>query len=532
MIEAARPPVRVRTIRHGVIAVAAVITVLTGCSVPESSSPASVVAGIRISAAPGIAVDRPTPDPVQASVTGLTKGLAGSALTPYLKQKLAWRDCDEGDGTVCATVRAPLDYTNPQSQAVTLALRKLPATETPRLGSLFINPGGPGASGQDFVDRFERSGLEQYDIVGWDPRGSGGSTPISCLSDGEVDAYSNLDASPDDAAERDALIEANYAFGQACWKRNGDLLSHIGTVDTVQDLDLLRALVGDSTLNYVGYSYGTRIGATYAELFAHNVGHLVLDAAVNITDNSEVVQAQGFDLALGNFATWCAQEQCSLGGTKKEVLGAITGLLDRLDAEPLAVGKRQLTQTQATLGIAMGLYGGEASWSSLATIIARAINSEGSGLLAAADQLNGRGQDGHYDPLYFAFPAIDCLDTKEEGVLDADRVWAETQKKAPIFGKYLGPSYQCPLWPVRPSVYLQLHLTGRSAPPLVVIGGTGDNATPYQQAVDMATQLTSAVLVTYEGEGHGSYGKSECVNELVVNYLTKDKVPADGTRCQ
>lgn len=491
-----------------------------------------MIAGIPISAVSGVAVDRPTPEPMQASVAGLTKGLPGSALTPYLKQKLAWHDCDEGDDTVCATVRAPLDYADPQGRAVTLALRKLPATRTPRLGSLFINPGGPGASGRDFVDRFDRSGLEQYDIVGWDPRGSGGSTPISCLSDTEVDTYQNLDASPDDQAERDALIAANYTFGQSCWKRNGDLLSHIGTVDTVQDLDLLRALVGDSKLNYVGYSYGTRIGATYAELFGSKVGHLVLDAAVDITDNSEVIQAQGFDLALGNFATWCAQERCALGSTKQEVLSAITGLLDRLDTHPLPVGTRQLTQTQATMGVAMGLYGGEASWSPLATIIARAINSEGAGLLAAADQLNGRGEDGHYDPLVFAFPAIDCLDTKEEGVLEADRLWTEAQTKAPIFGKYLGPSYQCPLWPVRPSVYLQLPLTGRSAAPLVVIGGTGDNATPYQQAVDMADQLTSAVLVTYEGEGHGSYGKSECVNELVVSYLTKNKVPADGTRCQ
>lgn len=510
-----------------------VVSVLAGCTPSAApSSPASAVAGISISAVPGIAIDRPTPDPVKVSVKGLVRGLAGKALTPYLKQKLTWRDCGEGDDTVCATVLAPLDYADPQGRAVTLALRKQPATVKPRLGTLFINPGGPGASGRDFVSSFDATGLGQYDILGWDPRGSGGSTPITCLSDTEADDYSALDGSPDDAAEREALIRANYAFGQACWKRNGDLLNHIGTVDTVQDLDLLRALVGDRRLNFLGYSYGTQIGATYAELFGAHVGHLVLDAAVDITNDSDVVQAQGFDLALGNFASWCAQSQCGLGDTKQEVLDVITGLLDRLDAHPLAVADRSLTQTQAMTGIAMGLYGGKSSWSALATIIQRAMNGNGANLLYAADQLNGRDEDGHYDAFFSAFPAISCLDTKEEGVLDADRVWAEDQVKAPIFGKYFGPSYTCPLWPVRPSVYLQLHLKGKSAAPVVVIGGTGDNATPYEQAVTMADQLTSAVLVTYVGEGHGSFGKSECVNRLVVSYLTKDVVPADGTRCR
>lgn len=506
---------------------------LAGCtSAPVPSPRPSTVAGIPISAVPGIAIDRPTFAPVKVAVKGLAKGLSGKALTPYLKQKLTWRDCQDGDDTVCASALAPMDYANPQGQAVTLALRKRPATAQPRLGTLFINPGGPGASGRDFVSSFDSAGLEQYDIVGWDPRGAGASTPITCLSDREADAYSGLDASPDDEAEREALIRANYAFGQSCWKHNGELLNHIGTVDTVQDLDLLRALVGDAALNFIGYSYGTQIGATYAELFGKRVGHLVLDAAVDITDDSPVVQAQGFDLALGNFAAWCAKSQCGLGSTKQEVLDTITGLLDRLDAHPLKVADRSLTQTLAMTGIAMGLYGGKSSWNALATIIQRALSGNGANLLYAADQLNGRDEDGHYDPFFAAFPAISCLDTKEEGVLDADRVWAQDKVKAPIFGKYFGPSYQCPLWPVRPSVYLQLHLKGESAAPLVVIGGTGDNATPYQQAVTMADQLASAVLVTYEGEGHGSYGKSECVNKVVVSYFTKDVVPADGTRCR
>ena len=497
---------------------------------PTAAPTASTVGGIRISAVPGIAIDRPTFDPVTPKVDGLTGGLAGGDLTPYLKQNLKWKQC--ANGTRCADILAPLDYADPARQAVTISLRVKSATKTPHLGSLFINPGGPGGSGKELVDNFQTTGLEQYDIVGWDPRGTGDSTPVSCLTDAQADAFLNLDSSPDNDTERAALIKADYDFAKACWDRNGDLLNHIGTIDTVRDLDLLRQLLGNSKLNFLGYSYGTQIGATYAELFGPNTGHLVLDAAVNITDDDSVIQAQGFDLALGNFATWCAQSKCSLGSSKDAVLATITGLFDRLDAHPLTVGDRQLTQSLAVTGVAMALYGGKDSWNPLAIIVARTINGDGQYLLSAADQLNSRDSSGHYDPLLYAFPAISCLDGKEKGILDADRLWAEDQKKAPIFGKYFGPDYECSLWPVRPSAYLQLHLTGAAAQPLVVIGGTGDNATPIQYARAMAKQLKSAVLVTYSGEGHGSYGgKSSCVDQLVVNFLARGKVPAVGTKC-
>jgi pimeloyl-ACP methyl ester carboxylesterase len=507
--------------------------VIAGCapSVSPTAQPsASAVGGIRISAESGIAVDRPTFEPVTVKVDGLTDGLSGGDLTPYLKQKLVWTDCE--GGTRCADVLAPLDYADPASTAVTISLRLKPATKKPNLGSLFINPGGPGGSGKELVSSFQTTGLEQYDIVGWDPRGAGDSTPIRCLSDAEADAMLNLDSSPDNEAERTAAIQASYAFTKACWERNGDLLNHIGTIETVRDLDLLRQLLGDRKLNFLGYSYGTQIGATYAELFGPETGRLVLDAAVNIIDDDSIIQAQGFDLALGNFATWCAEQSCGLGSSKSEVLSSITGLFDRLDSNPLKVGSRKLTQSLAVTGVAMALYGGKDSWSPLATIVQRAINGDGSNLLYAADQLNFRDDKGHYDPMFYAFPAISCLDTKEKGILDADRIWAEDQKKAPIFGKYFGPGYSCALWPVRPSAYLQLHLTGAAAAPLVVIGGTGDNATPIQYARSMAAQLKSAVLVTYKGEGHGGYGgKSACVDKLVVDYLAKGRVPADGTVC-
>lgn len=505
-------------------------TLSVATATASASSTAAAGDQIRISAVPGTAVDRPSfAQPAGLSVAGIVKGL-GDDLSAYADQKLTWTACSGQVGR-CATVLAPLDYANPAGRAVTLALRKLPATAKPRLGTLFVNPGGPGASGRELLDSFRTTGLEQYDIVGWDPRGTGASTPVRCLSGAEVDAYDEVDATPDDQAERDALIRAVYGFASACWQRNGDLLEHISTIDTVRDLDLLRRLVGDAKLNFLGYSYGTQIGATYADLFAQHTGRLVLDAAVNVTDDTEsVIQAQGFDLALSHFAQWCATQNCALGSTKQAVIDSVTGLWDHLDAHPLQVKTRRLTQSLGVTGVAAMLYGGTEAWSGLSLIVHAAIEGNGAGLLAAADALNGRADDGSYDPMIFAFPAISCLDSTDKGVLDADRQWIHDAKLAPVFGKYLGPQYTCALWPVRPAV--QLTLTGTGAAPLLVIGGTGDNATPYQYAKWMAAQLTSAVLVTYKGEGHGSYGgKSACIDDHVVDFLVKGVVPARGLTC-
>jgi len=513
-----------------VIALALALGACTPTPAPPSAPSASVVPenGIRISSVPGPAVDRPQFAATQPDVEGLVDGLTGDGLSGYLKQSVEWSPCDEDE---CARILAPLDYANPAAAAVTLSLRRQPATKSPRLGTLFVNPGGPGASGTDLAESFDNDGLEQYDILGWDPRGTGASTPVQCFSDRQADAFNNLDGSPDDEAERAALIEGVFDFGKSCWERSGSLLEHISTIETVRDLDLMRELVGDAKLSYLGYSYGTQIGATYAELFGEFTGRLVLDAAVNITDTDEVIQAMGFDLALGNFASWCAKEACALGSSKDEVLDLITGLLDKLDSAPLKVGERKLTQTLAATGIAALLYGGKSTWPTLAASVLAATKGRGDALLWGADFLNSRDEDGTHDPMFFALPAISCADdSTEQGVLDADRLWAEDQQKAPIFGKYFGPQYTCALWPVRPA--RRLDIRGASAQPLLVIGGTGDNATPYQQAVDMADQLKSATLVTYEGEGHGTFGgKSECVDRIVVNYLVKGTMPAEGVRC-
>ena len=527
----------VNRIWRGLAGLLLVALLLGGCTFPTITPPPeptpaepTEIGGVPISSELGPVVDRPAlPDP-GVHPAGFVSAPDGEGLAGYLAQDLTWSNC--GNRLECATIRAPLDYADPGAQAITLSLARKPATAEPRLGSLFVNPGGPGAGGRGLAARFADRGLEHYDIVGWDPRGTGESTPVRCYSDAEVDAYLLLDASPDDPTERADLVKGTAEFAAACWQRSGRLLEHISTIDTVRDLDLMRALVGDEKLTYYGYSYGTYIGAVYAELFPFNVGRLGLDAAVNITDSDEVIQAMGFDLALGNFAAWCAGgPDCDLGSTSDEVLAAITGLLDDLDATPLPVGNRLLTQSQAMLGIANMLYGGKDAWQALASYVGWARAGSGEALLWSADQMNARGDDGRFQTMYFAFPAISCADRPDNGVIDADSVWIDDQVKAPIFGRYFGPQYGCTLWPVRPSVQLDIRAAG--AAPILVVGGTGDNATPYQHAVTMATQLESAVLLTYEGEGHGAYGsKSTCVDEVVVDYLVNGALPEDGKVCR
>jgi len=501
---------------------------MAASSAAPSPGPTSTTVGdLQLATSPSPVVDRLHLPEVNPKVPGVAAGL-GPDLNGYLTQRVQWFDCEQG--TRCAGVYAPLDYADPGRASVTLVMRRKPATKQPSLGTLFINPGGPGASGTELVTSFASAGLETYDIVGWDPRGTGQSTPIRCLSDADTDAYNELDLSPDDPAERAALLAGVEAFNKGCWERNGRLLEHVGTIETVRDLDLLRRLLKQPKLNFVGYSYGTQIGAYYAELFPEHTGRLVLDAAVNITTDESIPQAEGFELALTHYAKWCAERSCPLGSTEAAVKASITGLWDRLDAHPLTVTGGTLTQSLAVTGVAAMLYGGSEAWPSIALLVESARNGDGRGLLAAADILNGRSEDGSYGPMVYAFPAIGCRDSTDDGVVDADQQWVADQKKAPIFGKYFGPSYGCALWPVRPDV--QLHPTGAGAAPLLVIGGLGDNATPYRYAEWMAKQLTSATLITYTGEGHGTFGgKSKCVDDAVIAYLTQGTVPADGLRC-
>jgi len=341
-----------------------------------------------------------------------------------------------------------------------------------------------------------------------------------------------MDNSPDDPGELQARIDAQIEFGQSCLRRSGALLEHISTMDTVRDLDLLRYLVGDSKINYFGSSYGTRIGALYAELFPQRVGRMVLDGAVDINSKSKINQVDGFERALRHFASWCADEHCQIGAQRDDVLSKIKEFLDRLDQQPLAVaGGRTLSQQQGVEAVFYSMYGGRGSWPELQDALTAAIfDGNGAGLLALADASDRRDRDGAYGQLNYAFPAIRCLDSQDDSVRAAEKRLAEESRRAPILGRLNGPDLTCALWPVK-SAPKQPVVDGGGAPAIVVIGTTGDPATPYEYAKSMADQLSSAVLVTFNGEGHLAYGQSGCVKSLVDAYLVRNQVPLDGTRC-
>jgi pimeloyl-ACP methyl ester carboxylesterase len=482
------------------------------------------------SATPLIPPDgRPLQPVPSVTPRGFTDPPPGEGLGRYQGQRVDWRSCL--DGLECTEVLAPLDYADPNRQGITLSLIRRKATANPRLGTLFLNPGGPGASGRDLVTNFEGTGLERYDLVGWDPRGTAGSTPVQCFDEGDdFDRYLASDASPDNDEELRVQISQDRAFGQACLNASGSLLRHVSTTETVRDLDLLRGLMGDNKINYLGFSYGTRIGSLYAQMYPKRVGHLVLDGAVDITD-SPVSQLDGFERAIGNFASWCAKQQCALGGSRGEVLRSVSDLLTRLDSQPIKVGNRELTQSLATVGVIFPLYGQENAWEALRQALVAAIQKrDGSILLRLADVYLGRSQDGQYDQDISANPAIRCLDSQETSVSKELKEDEAESKSAPTLGKFWGSDLLCPLWPVAPAPRPP-KITARGAEPILVIGTTGDPATPVEYAVGMARQLDSGILIKLRGYGHLAYNQSPCIREIVQDYLNKDIVPQNNTTC-
>ena len=357
----------------------------------------------------------------------------------------------------------------------------------------------------------------------------GESTPVQCPGV-DLDSFYAMDNSPDDAAEQAALVQANRNLGTACLKGSGRLLQHVSTVEVARDLDLLRGLVGDEKTNLYGASYGTSIGSMYAQLYPHHVGRMVLDGAVNITDRTSVSQAQGFERALDGFAQWCADQKCKLGTSKAQVLRTIADFWSDLDAQPLTVGSRQLTQQLAVGGVVDVLYAPASAYKYLRAALEDGIVShQGAYLLFLADQLNERSTKGQYGQINYAFPAVRCLDTKDRGIQGETALATAENKNAPTIGPFFGPDLSCALWPVAADSEPKPVAAG--APPIVVVGTTNDPATPYEYAQWMAKQLKSGVLVTLKGYGHTGYGQSECVQGVVDKFLLHGTVPAKGTTC-
>ena len=529
------------------VGVVALTALLAACANPDSGG---IIAPIPSHKQPGAAASGTFTLPVPAHtytdltspdrqtvdfdpnlrVPGMTDPPAGSGYGRYFNQTVNWSACDSG--YQCAQVLAPLDWTNPDGTAITLAMKRLPAKTAPvdpASPDLFINPGGPGGSAMDYVNEFNATGLTGFNIVGMDPRGSGQSTPVVCGTTAQIDAYFDLQMAPTDDAEKQALIDGTKQFDDQCRQNSGVLLDHISTIDTVYDFDMVRQLLGDAKFNWMGTSYGTYIGAVYLELYPQNAGRMVLDAAVNITDNTSVSQSDGFDLALGEYTKWAAGKGYG-GNTPDAVMQQITSLTVNLATNPIPVGSRELTQSLFVQGLGMFMYSGTKVYAQLAQVLQATVGGDGSYMLAAADIMNSRTATG-YGSLATAFPAIACKDEADSGLDAAFAQWQTDETSAPYFGRYMGPDTVCQLWTAPPSP--QIDFSGAGDPPFLVIGGTGDNATPYQYAQWMVQQMPAGVLVTRDGVGHGSYGSgSQCIDNIVRAFLAGGVVPPNNTTCQ
>ncbi|WP_327369732.1 alpha/beta hydrolase [Streptomyces sp. NBC_01217] len=477
-------------------------------------------------------------------------------------QKLTWKTCpapspEQGSGTAptplpgagpweCTFMKVPLDYAKPGGETIELALIRARARSLDkRIGSLIFNFGGPGASGVATLPAFGTAYdplRARYDLVSFDPRGVGRSAGVECETDRQLDARYETDSTPDTTAELNTFLKDTKTYALACKKNSGKELPYVGTANAARDMDLMRQVLGDKKLYYFGISYGTELGGVYANLFPKNVGRSVLDAVVDPTQDfaqSSLGQAKGFQLALDNFAKDCANrgDTCKLPGSNaKEVEQGIADLLDRLEKKPIpGLGDRQLTQTLAITGIAAALYSKE-TWPFLEQGVDEADGGNGALLLALADSLNGRSQDGRYDNSMAANTAINCVDSKQRFTADQTKArLPEFRSASPVFGDYLGWSLMsCTGWPVA-GTWDVPDVSAPGSAPILVIGNTGDPATPYAGAKAMVDALGKGVGVelTYEGQGHGAYNSGNvCVQKAVGGYLLDGKVPADGTVCR
>jgi len=497
---------------------------------------AAVLAAACSSGSAPVAEREDTSTPAPDATVGVETGLE-----QFYEQRVVWEPCDED--FQCTVLRVPLDYDRPEGEVIDIAVLRSPATGGDRLGSLVVNPGGPGGSGLDYARaaRAVVSGAvrDRYDVVGFDPRGVGESTPIDCLSDDELDDFVAADASPDDEAEIAELQAQSEALGAGCLERSGDLLPHVSTVDVARDLDVLRAVLGDEQFTYLGKSYGTSIGATYAELFPERVGRMVLDGAMDPALPREQValgQADGFERALRAYLDECLADDCPLGRTLGEAQVTLDNLLAVIDAQPLPAGdeSRPLTQSLAVLGIGYPLYlRADVGYPALTEALTAALAGDGSPLLTLADLYLHRDEEGYQGNLNEAFYAVSCLDRPDTfTVAEVQQAEDRFADVSPVFGPYLAWSgLPCTIWPVEATA-APGPLTAEGAAPILVVGTTGDPATPYEWAVSLADQLASGVLLTYEGFVHTAYRKNnDCVDDAVDRYLIEGEPPEDGLVC-
>ena len=482
------------------------------------------------------------PDPV-ALPPGPSTVVSDPALAGFYGQPVAWAECSV-TGRQCATLRAPRDYTHPAAGSIELAIARVPARDPDgRIGALVINPGGPGLSGVAALAGAVRvvspEVRDVFDLVGVDPRGVGGSTPVECVSDADLDAWRSpgYDLSAPDGPARRAADAAAVAAG--CAHDSGDLLPYVDTVSAARDLDIVRRVLGDDRLNYLGVSYGTELGATYAEVFPQRVGRMVLDGGLDPTmDDTQrtLGLAAGFEAALNTYATYCLNSAgCPLPEPAGAAIDRIRSLIADLSAHPLtASASRGLTAPLAVSAVMQGVADDQA-WPDLSVALGAALSrGDGAPLLGMADAGAGRTADGQYSGNAFeASAAITCLDSPRR-LSTQELTWYadELAMASPTFGRFLiDTAALCRAWPVPPTG-IGTPTTAAGADPILVVGTTRDPAAPYPWSRALAGQLQSGVLLTYDGFGHTAYGHSTtCVTDAVDAYLLTGLAPPTDATC-
>jgi pimeloyl-ACP methyl ester carboxylesterase len=444
----------------------------------------------------------------------------------------------------CASVSVPRNWNAAvagQNYSVAM-IRIHSATQKKRIGSLLINPGGPGGSGIDtavYLSYGEALGglptkiTDQFDIIGFDPRGVGRSSPVKCISDEDQDATFAAPPDPTTDAEFNQLVALDKKVAEACGQKYGDQLPLFSTEQAAKDMDAIRAAVGDPKMTYLGWSYGTLLGATYAQLFPKNIRALVLDGAVDPTQNyvdSSEEQAKGFERAFTNFTTWCKANatSCPISADPR---GAVTDALAKAKVSPVQGNDgREATPGWVFIAVISSLYT-EPGWQTLAKAVDNLQAGNATGIFKLADSYAERKSDGTYSNLFDANLAVNCADAASVPTAAQVReLQSQWRTKYPLFGAPLATGMlSCTYWPGAHDPYP--HAAAAGAPPIVVVGTTGDPATPYENTARLAGMLGVGHVLTWEGEGHTAYPNTSCIVSAVDNYLIDLTVPKEGLRC-
>ena len=461
--------------------------------------------------------------------------------TDFIVNPILWTACEGSTSTEveCGNIEVPFDYADPDQGSFVLYVKKHNASNpADRIGSMMVNPGGPGFGGSSLADDaqyyFSQDLIDRFDIIAWDPRGTGESTPaVNCVD--TFDEYFGLDSPPETPEEKQALIDASQAFNDKCAENSGTILPYISTMASAQDINSLRLALGEEKVSYFGFSYGSELGTTWATMFPETVRAIVVDGAVDPNASSVqegMNQAKGFEGQLTTFLKQCSEKTtCAFhnGGNAEEAFDKL--VLD-IDTTPLEVSKDRTPVTQGVLftAVAQAMYS-DYYWPQLSEALNAAQGGDGKGILQLYDDYYQRNTDGTYGNELEAFLAISCLD--DPGATSAEEVDLHIEEfitAAPRLGGNFAYGYSCALWPVKQAD--KVTITGKGAGPIVVIGTTGDAATPLESTRKMALGLEQGILIVVDANQHTGYGANNCVVKAVDEYLIKLKVPANETTCK